>query len=76
MLGLLGAAGGGGMSASGEISTKTSSGGSQGPVAFGAINFGSGASVGGASAAQGMGQDNVVVYVALGVLALILLFRR
>lgn len=64
---------GGGGGYSGEISTKTSSGGTN-RAAFGAINFGDNASVGGTSA--GDGGSNTLVYIAIAALALFFLFKR
>lgn len=67
------ALGGGGGGYSGEISTKTSSGGTN-RAAFGSINFGDNAKVGGTSA--GDGGSNTVLYIAAAVVALVLLFKR
>lgn len=68
------ALGGGGGGYSGEISTKTSSGGTN-RAAFGSINFGDNAKVGGTSAGDG-GGNMMVVYIALAVVGLVFLFKR
>lgn len=65
--------GGGGGGYSGEISTKTSSGGTN-RAAFGSINFGDNAKVGGTSA--GDGGSNTVLYLAAAAVALVLLIKR
>jgi hypothetical protein len=66
------AAAGGGYS--GEIASTISSGGT-GKATFGAINFGAGATVGGASGGEGAA-NNTPIYLALAALVLVFLLKR
>jgi hypothetical protein len=65
---------GGGGSYSGEISTSLRSGG-ENRAAFGAINFGDNASVGGTSTAEGTG-TSTILYVLAALAALYFLLKR
>jgi hypothetical protein len=69
------AAGGGGYS--GEIKSDLKSGGTS-TATFGAINFGSNSSLGGATTSTGSGVSNTLLYVgiAAGVLILFFFFRK
>jgi hypothetical protein len=69
-------ASGAGAGYSGEISSKISSGGTN-KAAFGSVNFGAGASVGGTSTSEAQGatgDSKILLYVGIGVIALVAIF--
>ncbi len=76
LLSSFGGGGGGGGGGYGAGPTSLSSGGTN-KAAFGSINFGAGAKVGGTSTAEGdagTGQNQILLYVGFGVIALVALF--
>jgi hypothetical protein len=74
LLGSLGGGGGGGGGGySGELKNDLKTGGDQ-KATFGTVNFGAGAKVGGTSTAEGdagTGQNQILIYVGLGLVALL-----